>query len=149
MNANNSDSSSAANMSEGQLDESCIPVSPQRDKNKVKGQIEINGPRSMQVPKATNKLRGIGIINDTGSKNSLTFKLRPIVEYNLDEATKIANALVMQINLMAGQLFELHNNFYKMLYYKPRRIYKFLSLQYQNQLEKSYGENILRHVVMT
>ena len=50
---------------------------------------------------------------------------------------------------MAGQLFELHNNFYKLLYYKPRRVYKYLSQQYQNNLEKSYGENILRHIVLT
>ena len=84
-----------------------------------------------QVPKTTNKMRGIGIINDTGSKNNAySFKIRPSVEYNLDEANKVANALVMRINTMAGQLFELHNNFYKMLYYKPRRVYKYLSLQY-------------------
>lgn len=55
----------------------------------------------------------------------------------------------MQINLMAGQLFELHNNLYKLLYYKPRRVYKFLSREYQNAIERSYGENILRHVVLT
>jgi len=41
-------------------------------------------------------MRGIGIINDTGAKNSnYSFKIRPFVEYNLDEANKVANALVM------------------------------------------------------
>lgn len=47
-------------------------------------------------------MRGIGIISDARSKNDYGFKIKPIVEYNLDEATKVANALIMQINLMAG-----------------------------------------------
>lgn len=51
--------------------------------------------------------------------------------------------------MMAGQLFELHNNMYKLLYFKPRRVYKNLSREYQNQIERAYGENILRHVVLT
>mmetsp|Transcript_26325 Transcript_26325/g.40178 ORF Transcript_26325/g.40178 Transcript_26325/m.40178 type:complete len:157 (+) Transcript_26325:1528-1998(+) len=55
----------------------------------------------------------------------------------------------MQINLMAGQLFELLNNFNKLLLFKPRRVYKFLSREYQDLIERSYGENILRHVVLT
>lgn len=70
-------------------------------------------------------------------------------EFDLDEANKIANAIVMQINIMAGQLFELHNNIYKLLFFKPRRVYKNLSREYQNQIERAYGENILRHVVLT
>ena len=33
--------------------------------------------------------------------------------------------------------------------YNPRRVYKYLSREYQNLLERSYGEHILRHVVLT
>jgi len=54
----------------------------------------------------------------------------------------------MQINLMAGKLFELLNNFNRLLLFKPRRVYKFLSREYQDRMEQSYGENILRHVVL-
>jgi hypothetical protein len=46
-------------------------------------------------------------------------------------------------------LFEILNNFHKIILFKPRRIYKFLSREYQNLMERSYGENILRHVVLT
>jgi hypothetical protein len=46
-------------------------------------------------------------------------------------------------------LFELHNNLNKLILFKPRRVYKYLSREYQNSIERIYGENILRHVVMT
>ena len=36
-----------------------------------------------------------------------------------------------------------------MINYKPRRVYKHLSRDYQNSMEKGYGEHILRHVVLT
>ena len=71
------------------------------------------------------------------------------VQFSLDEASKISNAIVMQINIMAGQLFELHNNLNKLILYKPRRVYKFLSREYQNKIESHYGENILRHVILS
>lgn len=106
-------------------------------------------PRHLQVPNATSKLRGIGIVNQSAPQSLAPIKNKAVVEYNLDEAHKIANAIVMQINVMAGQLFELHNNLYKLLYFKPRRVYKNLSREYQNAIERSYGENILRHVVLT
>jgi len=70
-------------------------------------------------------------------------------KFTLAEAQQIANAIITQINLMAVQLFELHNNMHKILSFKPRRVYKCLSREYQNQLERSYGEHILRHVVLT
>eukprot|EP00347_Sterkiella_histriomuscorum_P005091 403357933 len=62
---------------------------------------------------------------------------------------KVGNAIIMEINSLAGQLFELSNNLSKLLMYKPRRVYKFLLNVYQKQLEDRYGENILRHVIQT
>jgi hypothetical protein len=67
----------------------------------------------------------------------------------LEETLKISNAIVTEINKLAGQLFELHNNLFKLLMFKPRRIYKYLAREYQNRIERNYGENILRHVVLT
>ena len=55
----------------------------------------------------------------------------------------------MEVNYIAGQLFELSNNLSKLILCKPRRIYKFLLDDYQRRLEEKYGENILRHVIQT
>lgn len=82
------------------------------------------------MPNATSKLRGIGIVNQNAPQSLIPLKNKVHKEYDLSEANKIANAIVMQINLMAGQLFELHNNMYKLLYFKPRRVYKNLSREY-------------------
>lgn len=60
---------------------------------------------------------------------------------------KVGNAIIMEINSLAGQLFELSNNLSKFLMYKPKKIYKILLDQYQKTLEDKYGENILRHVI--
>lgn len=60
---------------------------------------------------------------------------------------KVGNAIVMEINYMAGQLFELSNNLNKLLMYKPKRLTKILSESYQRRLEEKFGENILRHVI--
>lgn len=69
--------------------------------------------------------------------------------FNVDEALKITNGIVQLINNYAGQLFEMHNNIFKLIVFKPRRVYKHLAREYQNRIERSYGENILRHVVFT
>jgi predicted KAP-like P-loop ATPase len=53
----------------------------------------------------------------------------------------------MEINFLAGQLFELSNNLAKLVIYKPKKIYKVLLDDYQRKLEEKYGENILRHVI--
>ncbi len=55
----------------------------------------------------------------------------------------------MEVNFIAGQLFELQNNLAKLVIYKPKRIYKLLLSDYQKLLEARYGENILRHVIKT
>lgn len=39
---------------------------------------------------------------------------------------KVSNAIVMEINFIAGQLFELSNNLAKILIYKPKKVYKIL-----------------------
>jgi hypothetical protein len=89
-----------------------------------------------------------------GVKVNADAKLMPMRKTNfeiftLEESTKISNAIVMQINELAGQLFEMHNNFFRMVIFKPRRVYKHLAREYQNRIERNYGENILRHVVLT
>jgi hypothetical protein len=62
---------------------------------------------------------------------------------------KVSNAIVMEINNMAGQLFELTNLLFKLIMFKPKKVYKLLSENYQRRLEDRYGENILRHVIRT
>lgn len=137
-------------VSEGQMDESCVTESPlPRSQKMIEGDDGAMQPRHLQVPNATSKLRGLGIVNQNAPQSLMPLKGKAAVEYNLDEANKIANAIIMQLNTMAGQLFELHNNMFKLLYFKPRRVYKNLSREYQNAIERSYGENILRHAVLT
>ena len=53
----------------------------------------------------------------------------------------------MEINYLAGQLFEIFNNLAKLISSKPKKVYKYLLGEYQNRLEAKYGENILRHIV--
>ena len=62
---------------------------------------------------------------------------------------KVSNAIVMEINNMAGQLFELTNLLFKLIMFKSKRVNKLLSENYQRRLEERYGENILRHVIRT
>jgi len=62
---------------------------------------------------------------------------------------KIANSIMIEVNFIAGQLFEISNNLAKLIIYKPKRIYKLLLEDYQKLLENRYGENILRHVIQT
>lgn len=82
-----------------------------------------------------------GVLQPMKKTNAVTF--------TAEEAKTLSQAIVMQINSLAGQLFELHTNLNKLILFKPRRVYKYLSREYQNSIERSYGENILRHVVMT
>lgn len=49
-------------VSEGQIDESCINESPKLKEKKMQSE-EAMRPRHLQVPNATSKLRGIGIVN--------------------------------------------------------------------------------------
>ena len=55
----------------------------------------------------------------------------------------------MEINNLAGQLFELSNNLAKLIIFKPKKVFKNLLDEYQKRLEDKYGENILRHVIQT
>ena len=57
-----SGTSSFAGVSEGQIDESCIGDSPKIKEKKMQNE-EAMRPRHLQVPNATSKLRGIGIVN--------------------------------------------------------------------------------------
>jgi len=65
------------------------------------------------------------------------------------DPNKVANAIVMEINHMAGQLFELSNHLAKLVIYKPKRVYKVLLEEYTKRVEDKYGENILRNVIKT
>jgi len=72
-----------------------------------------------------------------GIKVNADAKLMPVKKTNAsfevfsrEESTKISNAMVMQINELAGQLFEMHNNIFRMICFKPRRVYKHLAREY-------------------
>ena len=62
---------------------------------------------------------------------------------------QLSNAVVMEINSMAAQLFELISLLSELILNKPKRVYTSLADQYQSKLENSYGEHILRQVVLT
>lgn len=68
---------------------------------------------------------------------------------DVSDPQRIANAITLEINFMAAQLFELQNNLSELILYKPKRVYKYLSKDYQRALEQRYGENILRNVILT
>ena len=46
------------------------------------------------------------------------------------DPVKVGNAIIMEINFMAGQLFELNNNLSKLLISKPKKVYKLLLEEY-------------------
>ena len=50
---------------------------------------------------------------------------------------------------MAAQLFELITLVGQLVLQKPKKIYKSLADQYQNNLERSYGEHLIRQVILT
>jgi hypothetical protein len=54
--------------------------------------------------------------------------LNPAVTNGIrNDPYKVSNAIVMEINYMAGQLFEIINQLNKLIMFKPKKIYKFLS----------------------
>ena len=88
--------------------------------------------------------------NGTGPKVNLIAPVsRKHHKYTAEEAQKVANAIVQQINGMAAQLFEMQNHLTKLILFKPRRVYKQLAREHQNLIEKFYGEHILRNIVLT
>ena len=62
---------------------------------------------------------------------------------------KLTNAVQMEINSMAAQLFELITLMAELILKKPKKIYKTLSDIYQTNLEISYGEHLIRQVILT
>ena len=58
-------------------------------------------------------MRGVGTAN--AGLHLIIEKKKPKYEFTFEEAQKISNAIVMQINILAGQLFELHSNFNKVI----------------------------------
>ena len=117
----------------GQHDETCIDESPEA-KAKSKHLAGQQNKKAQALSKFTNpinstkKLRGVS----TGGMNLTPVRSgnRGHQVFTPEESQKISNAIVMQINMLAGQLFELLNNLNKVILYKPRRVYKFLSREY-------------------
>ena len=60
---------------------------------------------------------------------------------------KVSNSIVMEINNMAGQIFELSNCLNKLMHLKPKRITKLMLEEHSKLIDIKYGENILRHVI--
>ena len=50
---------------------------------------------------------------------------------------------------MAAQLFELISMLNEVIAQKPKKVYKRLANDYQKRIERTYGEHILRQVVLT
>ena len=50
---------------------------------------------------------------------------------------------------MAAQLFELISMLNEVIAQKPKKVYKRLANDYQKRIERTYGEYILRQVVLT
>ena len=55
----------------------------------------------------------------------------------------------MEVNQIAAQLFELISMINELIAQKPKRVYKSLANEYQRRVERTYGEHILRQVVLT
>lgn len=62
---------------------------------------------------------------------------------------KLANAITMEVNQMAAQLFEMISMLNEVIAQKPKKIFKKLANDYQKRIESSFGEHILRQVVLT
>lgn len=62
---------------------------------------------------------------------------------------KLANAVTMEVNQMAAQLFELISMLNEVIAQKPKKVFRKLANDYQRRVEQSYGEHILRQVVLT
>jgi hypothetical protein len=52
----------------------------------------------------------------------------------VNDPQKIGNAIVMEINFMAGQLFELSNDLSRLVISKAKKVYKLLLDDYQRRL---------------
>ena len=118
----------------GQKDETCVEESPDRRK------ASVGKPFQRMARASMHNRSGMGIAPLSKKEHEV---------FDMEEAQKITNGIVMQINEFAGQLFEIHDNIFKLITFKPRRVYKHLAREYQDRIERAYGENILRHVVLT
>ena len=61
----------------------------------------------------------------------------------------LANAITIEVNSLAAQLFELISMLNELINQKPKRIYRKLANEYKKLHEQSQGENILRSVILT
>lgn len=111
----------------------------------------VNKPQSSEETKSLEKYREneLFILQANRPRAALNMKQANKQSGIKNDPYKVSNAIVMEINNMAGQLFELTNLLFKLIIFKPKKIYKLLSDGYQRRLEERYGENILRHVIRT
>lgn len=56
----------------------------------------------------------------------------------------MSNAIVMEVNHLAAQMFELFMMTNELVNVKSKRVFKILADQYQVRIENIYGEHILR-----
>ena len=119
--------------------QSTVQSSNDQTKNSIKSLSEIRNKTNLQSD--AEKLQRMGksgfMLVDLKSK---------IKDGDLQQ---LSNAVVMEINSMAAQLFELISLLSELILNKPKRVYTSLADQYQSKLENSYGEHILRQVVLT
>jgi hypothetical protein len=109
----------------------------------------VNKPQLSEDTKNLNKYREneMFILNPSKAKPAINTSVSLKGLGIKNDPYKVSNAIIMEINYMAGQLFEIINHLNKLVMYKPKKVYKLLSDTFQRRLEERYGENILRHVI--
>lgn len=80
-----------------------------------------------------------------GSSGAVAFEAK-LKEGDL---TTLSNAVVMEVNFLAAQLFELFMMMNEIVNQKSKRVFRILADEYQVRLETIYGEHILRQVILT
>jgi hypothetical protein len=55
--------------------------------------------------------------------------------------------MINHFNKLSCQVFELHDNFLKLVLTKPKSVFKQLSIQYQNSIEIEYGQYLISNII--
>lgn len=71
------------------------------------------------------------------------------MRFSSQDLQNISNALISHFNKLSCQIFELHDNFLKLIMTKPKNVFKQLSVEYQNRIQIEYGHNIISNVIQT
>jgi hypothetical protein len=77
-------------------------------------------------------------------------KVKPFSQRNkTKDPYKIANKMIYEINLVAGQLFQLWHKVIEVVTINPKFVCELLHFEYEEKMRERWGENIFRNVVHT